>query len=157
MLGLYQSILLQKEVNADDSDEQMKLRLSGLVVKHNGKLKVYNPIYDQVFNQKWLNQELEKLRPYAETLSAWVESEYQDDSRLLRGQAFEEGWNWLVDKGLDLQNKFSIDEHRFLIASRVLDKRGTLTQADRQTIAMAEELLNTDSSRAIDSDEVFSG
>ncbi|NMG19449.1 substrate-binding domain-containing protein [Brasilonema bromeliae] len=141
MLGLYQSILRHKEIDADHSYEQMELRLSGLVVKHNGKLKVFNPIYKRVFNQKWLNQELEKLRPYAEALSAWVESQYQDDSRLLRGQAFEEGWSWLVDKGLDRQNKFSIDEHRFLIASRVLDKRGTLAEADRQTINTAEELL----------------
>ncbi|MBP5974285.1 substrate-binding domain-containing protein [Brasilonema sp. CT11] len=141
ILGLYQSILLQEEIDADPSYEQMELRLSGLVVKHNGKLKVYNPIYKKVFNQKWLIQELEKLRPYAEALSAWVGSHYQDDSRLLRGQAFEEGWNWLVDKGLDRQNKFSIDEHRFLIASRVLDKRGTLAEADRQTIEIAEELL----------------
>ncbi|KAB8329962.1 hypothetical protein SD80_032595 [Scytonema tolypothrichoides VB-61278] len=144
MLGLYQSILRHKEIDADHSYEQMELRLSGLVVKHNGKLKVYNPIYKRVFNQKWLNQELEKLRPYAEALSAWVESQYQDDSRLLRGQAFEEGWNWLVDKGLDPHNKFSIDEHRFLIASRVLDKRGTLTEVDRQTIGIAEELLRTE-------------
>ncbi|KAB8314144.1 hypothetical protein SD81_039800 [Tolypothrix campylonemoides VB511288] len=141
LLGLYQSILLQEEVDADNSYEQMELRLTGLVVKHNGKLKVYNPIYKQVFNQKWLNQELEKLRPYAETLSAWVESQYQDDSRLLRGQAFEEGWNWLVKKGLERNNQFSIDEHRFLIASRVLDKRETLAEADRQTIAVAEQLL----------------
>ena len=141
LLGLYQSILQQEEVEADKSDEQMELRLTGLVVKHGGKLKVYNPIYKEVFNQNWLNQELAKLRPYAQTLRAWVESQYQDDSQLLRGQAFEEGWNWLFYQGLDLQDKFSIEEHRFLIASRVLDKRGILAEAERETIKLAEKLL----------------
>ncbi len=141
MLELYQSILQQEEVNADNSYEQMELRLTGLVVEHDGKLKVYNLIYKEIFNQNWLNKELEKLRPYAEALRAWIESQYQDDSRLLRGQAFEEGWNWLVDKGLDLEDEFSIKEHRFLIASRVLDKRVTLAEAERETIKVAEKLL----------------
>ena len=141
ILGLYQSILLQSEVDADKSDEQMELRLTGLVVKHGGKLKLYNPIYKEVFNQNWLNKELVKLRPYAEALSAWVESQYQDDSHLLRGQAFEEGWNWLFYQGLDIQDKFSIEEDRFLIASRVLDKRGILAEAERETIKLAEKLL----------------
>ncbi len=36
-LGLYQQILQQGEITADDSSEQMELRLSGLVVKQNGK------------------------------------------------------------------------------------------------------------------------
>lgn len=141
LLTLYQSILEQGEVDADDVHEQIELRLSGLVDKHDGKLKVYNPIYKEVFNRNWIKQELKKLRPYAEALSAWVKYQYQDDSRLLHGQAFEEGWDWLVANGLDLQDNFSIDEHRFLIASRVLDKRGTLMETDRQTIKIAENLL----------------
>jgi hypothetical protein len=37
-LGLYQQILQQEEVLADDSPEQMELRLSGLVVKQQEKL-----------------------------------------------------------------------------------------------------------------------
>jgi hypothetical protein len=45
LLGLYQQILLQGGVAADDSSEQMELRLTGLVVKREGKLRVYNRIY----------------------------------------------------------------------------------------------------------------
>jgi len=41
------------EVLADGSPEQTELRLSGLVVQQHGKLKVYNRIYEQIFNQKW--------------------------------------------------------------------------------------------------------
>ncbi|HEY9740717.1 MAG TPA: AAA-like domain-containing protein, partial [Coleofasciculaceae cyanobacterium] len=63
LLGLYQQILQQREIAADDSSEQMELRLSGLVVKQNGTLRVYNRIYEAVFNQSWVNQQLAKLRP----------------------------------------------------------------------------------------------
>ncbi|MBD0347326.1 MAG: AAA-like domain-containing protein, partial [Coleofasciculus sp. Co-bin14] len=38
LLKLYEQILLQREIVADDSPEQMELCLSGLVVKQNGKL-----------------------------------------------------------------------------------------------------------------------
>lgn len=85
LLGLYQQILQQGEVAADDSPEQTQLRLSGLVVKQLGSLRVYNRIYTSIFNQIWVDTALSKLRPYAEALEAWVASNYQDKSRLLRG------------------------------------------------------------------------
>ncbi|MFP4411907.1 WD40 domain-containing protein, partial [Coleofasciculus sp.] len=56
LLLLYQQILHQGEVKAKDTPEQMELRLSGLVVKQQGKLRVANRIYEAVFNQKWLDE-----------------------------------------------------------------------------------------------------
>jgi hypothetical protein len=56
LLKLYQQILQQGEITANDTPEQMELRLSGLVVKHHGKLQAYNRIYQSVFNQEWLNK-----------------------------------------------------------------------------------------------------
>ena len=45
LLGLYQQILeLEGGIPADESYEQLRLRLTGVVVKRNGKLMVYNPI-----------------------------------------------------------------------------------------------------------------
>jgi len=64
LLKLYQQILQLGEVVANDSPEQIELRLSGLVVKQDGKLKVYNPIYQSVFNLAWVEEELAKLQPY---------------------------------------------------------------------------------------------
>jgi hypothetical protein len=49
------------EIEADDSADQMELRLSGLVVKQDGKLRVYNPIYESVFNEKWIKKTLTDL------------------------------------------------------------------------------------------------
>jgi hypothetical protein len=107
LLGLYQQILQQGGVVAEDSAEQMELRLSGLVVKQQGKLRVYNRIYELVFNPSWVEQALATLRPYAEVLEAWLASNRQDESRLLRGQALQDALSWSADKSLsDLDYQF---------------------------------------------------
>ncbi|RCJ40992.1 hypothetical protein A6770_36650 [Nostoc minutum NIES-26] len=117
LLVLYQQILQQEEVLANDSSEQMELRLSGLIVKEQGCLKVYNRIYQSVFNLNWVNQALANLRPYAELIELWLASNRQDESRLLRGQALKDANTWARDKSLsDL-------DYQFLAASEDLDKR----------------------------------
>ncbi len=49
LIRLYQQIWRQGEVTAHDTLVEMELRLSGLVVKQQGKLRVYNRIYQSVF------------------------------------------------------------------------------------------------------------
>ena len=63
MLTIYQKILLEGKIKADKSLEQIYLRLSGLVVKRKGALIIYNQIYEFVFNDDWVSQELEKIAP----------------------------------------------------------------------------------------------
>lgn len=58
LLLLYRKILLRREVKAFNQPEQMKLLLSGLIVKQQGKLKVANRIYESVFNQTWIDEAL---------------------------------------------------------------------------------------------------
>jgi WD40 repeat protein len=146
LLGLYQQILQHNEIATDDSPEQMELRLTGLVVKQSGKLKVYNRIYQSVFNLDWVEKQLADLRPYSETFKAWIDSDYQDESRLLRGQALQKAQTWAVSKSLsDL-------DYQFLNASLELQQREVereleaqkqankiLTQAN-QTLIKAEQL-----------------
>jgi hypothetical protein len=67
LLALYGQILHQGEIIADDSPEQMELRLSGLVVKQptgnrHAKpiLQVANRIYREIFNRHWLARQLGK-------------------------------------------------------------------------------------------------
>ncbi len=119
LLELYQQILQQRVgIAADISNEHMKLRLSGLVVKKQDKLQVYNPIYKKVFDKTWVNNELVKLRPlfYAEALRAWLESNRQDNL-LLRGKALQDALDWSVEKSL------SSEDNQFLNASRDLQMR----------------------------------
>lgn len=107
LLGVYQKILQQGAIVADDSPEQIELRLSGLVVCEEGKLRVYNRIYQEVFNLTWVEQQLKILRPYATELGAWVASDRQDPSRLLRGTALQEALTWADDRSLsDLDYQF---------------------------------------------------
>jgi len=55
LLLLYRKILQAKGVKVNQSPEQLELRLTGLVVRHRGKLKVYNPIYEAIFNLNWID------------------------------------------------------------------------------------------------------
>ncbi|MDX2228150.1 MAG: GAF domain-containing protein [Leptolyngbyaceae cyanobacterium bins.349] len=62
VLDVYQQVLKVGEIEAIDSPEQMELRLSGLVVKHTGKLRVSNRIYSTVFNPQWITKSLTDLQ-----------------------------------------------------------------------------------------------
>lgn len=57
LLQLYRQILQTGEVQATNQPEQIELRLTGLVVKQQGKLRVYNRIYASVFNQRWVDSQ----------------------------------------------------------------------------------------------------
>ncbi len=131
LLGLYQQIfslrssliktggdsLKAEGIAEDNSPEQMELRLTGLVVKRNGKLQVYNRIYQEVFNRDWVEKELAKLRPYSQALMAWLDANQRDESRLLQGQALQDALDWAKAKSL------SDVDYRFLAASQELDKQ----------------------------------
>jgi len=57
-LEIYRQILQKYQIVADDHPDQIALRLSGLVVKHQGKLKVCNYIYESIFNLDWIEKNL---------------------------------------------------------------------------------------------------
>ncbi|MBE8965485.1 AAA-like domain-containing protein, partial [Nostocales cyanobacterium LEGE 12452] len=141
LLGLYQQILQQGEIATDDSPEQTELRLTGLVVKRGGKLRIYNRIYAEVFKQEWCDKILANLRPYSDTFNAWVESERQDESRLLRGKTLHDAQEWAVGKSLsDL-------DYQFLAASQELEKRDVQKRLEaeeqaKQVLAQANHKAN---------------
>ncbi|MEG4225422.1 AAA-like domain-containing protein [Microcoleus sp. N9_B2] len=117
ILGIYQQVLQEIEIKSDDSQEQIELLLSGLVVRHEGILKVKNRIYQQVFNLQWVEKKLGNLRPYSQMLEAWVGSGQQDKSRLLRVQALKDAQSWAQGKSLsDL-------DYQFLAASQEIDRQ----------------------------------
>lgn len=130
LLGLYLQILENGAVPADDSPEKIELLLSGLVVKKQGNLQVYNPIYQEVFNLEWVEKQLKRLRPYADLLNSWVVSNYQDENYLLRRQGLVDAQIWAQGKSL------SNLDYRFLAASEELEKR------EVQTALIASEQAN---------------
>ncbi|MGI2904551.1 AAA-like domain-containing protein [Tolypothrix sp. VBCCA 56010] len=128
-LGMYQKVLQAGELAVDDSPEIMKLRLSSLVIKQSGKLKVYNRIYQSVFNNTWVEKELQNMRPYAEAFAAW-EASGRDSERLLHGDDLRNALTWA--NGRSLSDK----DYQFLVASQELE----LTQVQQRTeIALQQE------------------
>ncbi|WP_353813882.1 AAA-like domain-containing protein [Moorena sp. SIO3A2] len=130
LLELYQQVWQQGEVVANNSFEEGKLQLSGLVFKQRvgafPVLKVYNRIYHQVFNQDWIEQELAALRPYSEGFRAWVASGCQDESLLLRGKALKDAQAWAKRKNL------SYLDQQFLAASEKKGIEEQIAQLDRE-------------------------
>ena len=116
LLELYQQIRgasgKEFEITANDTVEQSELLLSGLVARREGKLRVYNKIYQSVFNLGWVENELRNLRPYSENFRFWVASGGKDESRLLRGKALVGAEKWAKNKNLSYQDR------EFLAASR---------------------------------------
>ncbi|NET05763.1 MAG: PAS domain S-box protein [Symploca sp. SIO2B6] len=145
LLELYQKILYRESVLADDSAEQMELLLSGLVVKRQGQLRVYNRIYQEVFNPDWVKAQLGYLRPYSYLLEGWVASQQCDESRLLRGKTLRDAQAWASGKNL------SNLDYQFLAASQDLDRKEVqqalearrIKEVEAQTIELAKtnELL----------------
>jgi WD40 repeat protein len=132
LLGLYQRILRDGEITADDGEDQSELCLSGLVVRHGGQLKVYNRIYQTAFDQEWIEEQLAVLRPYTESFTAWEKSK-EDTSRLLRGQALQEALNWAKDRNL------SADDQAFLYASQ--QEAIALEQEENFRLGKANKIL----------------
>ena len=61
-LRLYRQILKRSSIPVDDSRQQMELRLSGLVTLEAGRLRVFNRIYQTIFDCAWVAQQLKQLQ-----------------------------------------------------------------------------------------------
>ena len=153
LLTLYRQVWLAEQsrsqhqpIPANESPTQTELLLSGVVEKRSGYLRVKNPIYEQVFDLVWIDYQLDHLRPYAPLLNAWVESDCQDSSRLLRGNALREALDWTQRKSLgDL-------DYRYLTASQDLEqqeiqqklefeRQEAQRQLEQQRLVETQELL----------------
>ncbi|MEH2121356.1 AAA-like domain-containing protein [Nostoc sp.] len=126
LLDLYQRVWYSNGIDIDSSIEQSDLQLAGIGVKKERKLKVYNLIYQTIFNNLWIEKTLGSLRPYAENYRQWILSGKQDDSRLLRGNALVEASIWARDKSLGFQ------DGEFLAASRTLQRKEELAETEIQ-------------------------
>lgn len=134
LLGIYQQLLQGEAVPLDDSREQIELLLSGLVVRQGNHLAIKNLIYQQVFSRLWVNQQLSRLRPYADAINGWVASQRSDSSQLLRGQALLNAQQWAQDKSLsDL-------DYQFLAASQDAERQHIQQQLGEEEIRRLQEV-----------------
>ena len=135
LLDLYQQIWHSQGIDTDNSIEQSDLQLAGIVVKKNGKLKVYNQIYQTIFDGLWIEKTLASLRPYAENFRQWLLSGKQDKSRLLRGEALAEAETWVKDKSLGFEDR------EFLAASGTQEQEEKAIKIEAEAKQEAERQL----------------
>ncbi|MBD2616218.1 AAA-like domain-containing protein [Nostoc punctiforme FACHB-252] len=141
LLELYRQIRQAGKLKFQNTSEERELQLSGLVVKRDNCLTVYNPIYEQVFNEQWIDAHLGKLRPYSENFRFWVASGGTDESRLLRGKALQEAEEWAKDKNLSYQDK------QYLAASKEKEIQEKIA-AQEQEAALERERQDKEAAEA---------
>lgn len=117
ILKVYQLLLQQGVIAADESREQTELLLSGIAIKQQGELKIFNRIYQEVFNQEWVEKILNDQRPYAQEFNSWLASNSQKSSRLLEGSKLQAALQWARDKNL------TNEDYQFLSASQKSEQR----------------------------------
>ena len=136
LLRITEQILQHGFVYADESIEQRYILLSNLVVKRNGRLVFRNPIYQAIFNLSWVEQQLERLRPYGREVDRWVASKGEDTSSLLRGNTLKKAQAWAN------HHDISLDEYKFLNASQAQEQQESFRDMELKRLQEVEVRLD---------------
>jgi WD40 repeat protein len=123
VLGLYQQILHQETIPFADSPAHQQLHLSGVVRQQSGQLCCYNQIYTAIFNQQWVGQELQKIRPYAAQIEQWQANSIPEN--LLQGAELWSALAWAADRQLADQDLL------YLSSSQTLALQNATAELDR--------------------------
>ncbi|MEO0847118.1 MAG: CHASE2 domain-containing protein [Cyanobacteria bacterium J06648_1] len=142
ILEIYRQILLCDFIPRNNSIEHSELLLSGIVIDKQGNLVAKNPIYQKVFNLRWVENRLNELRPYSSQLDRWIDSKQQDESQLLQGIYLQQALNWANGK------KLSELDYQFLGAAQELaryqvEEKLNTEKNTRQKIEIALEASAT--------------
>ncbi|NBD33794.1 MAG: hypothetical protein GVY17_12735 [Cyanobacteria bacterium] len=128
-------------IPTDNSIEQTELLLSGLTVKENGFITVCNPIYEEVFNLSWIDQQLLAVRPYNTRLQSWLKSGCQDQSPLLKGSSLIRAQNWADGKSLsDLDYQFLAASQLYVNAESLGSKQNYAIKKSSHSVAKNKSL-----------------
>ena len=143
LLTIYQRILENDGIDINGSEEQVELRLSGIVSRQqDNQLNVSNPIYEQVFNQQWVAEQLFAISPYQNAIAAWSKSNRQDKSRLLRGEALAEAQNWSRKHNItDLERDFLQQSEMLVIKEQKRNKLAQETEFAQKKAEFATKKL----------------
>ncbi|NER39236.1 MAG: hypothetical protein F6J93_35675 [Oscillatoria sp. SIO1A7] len=164
LLVLYQQILQNSHLRANNSLEQTQLRLSGIVVKRDSRLHPSNRIYQEVFDRDWVEKTLASLRPYerywiekvlaslrpySESFKAWAATGGSDKSQLLRDRALQEALDWADGKNLSaLDYKFlaaslqlELDRERATLEARQIETELEIERKAKEATERAQQIL----------------
>lgn len=136
LLSMYQKIRLnlRKKIKAKNNSEEINLILSGLIIKRQNRLQVYNRIYSLVFDKKWVERELAELQPCSVELGEWLSSNKRDETKLLRGNKLQKVLEWADNR------MWSAHGYQFLIASLKLEVQALQSNLQEQKKLELEQL-----------------
>ena len=118
-LVTYQQILdadqhsLALEVLGDIS----RLKLTGLVDHLQGQVSPRCKLYRTIFNAQWVSSALNRIRPYAEQITHWLENPADVDHWLLTGESFSKAHQWAS------QHQLPNSDYQFLTACQHENQR----------------------------------
>ena len=134
LLKLYQRVLREGEVQTNDSPEEQELRLSGIVVKRAGKLKVHNRIYESVFSEVWVENALKSLKSKPETSEAEFLKTFAELERKLLVSQVE-----ILSRVDNETEEQRSAQALYEVLREVTTKVGQLLGADRTTIFLLND------------------
>ena len=116
-LATYSQMLSSEgeRLNVEDTDDYSRLYLTGLISVEHGVIRSRTEVYRQIFDESWLQAQLDARRPYAKQLQHWQLD--KNEQWLLNDQDLQDAKRW--SEGIHLPE---ID-HRFMAASQALMQR----------------------------------
>lgn len=146
LLKLYQQILRRGKIPAHNLPQHLELRLSGLIVKQEGHFIAFNRIYQTVFDQRWINQALETLKPRPTTPPRWnvvaIGLAVSLGLVSLRSLGFLQQWELTaLDQLMVLRPNEGPDKRLFLVTITERDVQSQ-PDAERGVLSLSDQSLN---------------
>jgi hypothetical protein len=141
LLNTYKDILDGKNIKFNSKNKAHRaLKITGLIVVEDNYMRIGNLIYKTVFNLNWVNEELTKLRFYAENYKNFLSLKEQGNGReekeLLYGAKFDDAWTLKEQLMRQDPNSISGQEMNFLCDSEKFweNAQGCLPNSDYKQV-----------------------
>ncbi len=134
LLGVYQRLLNHEIVMSSNTPEQRELRMLGLVTKQQGRLKIHNPIYQEVFDQAWVEKILDAIREQL----ARSEEDILKDFEVLERKLYTSQTEIIarIEDGQEVQDS---SKPLYEVLRDVTARVGYMVGADRTTIFLLND------------------
>ncbi|MEA5618261.1 AAA-like domain-containing protein [Cronbergia sp. UHCC 0137] len=143
LLEIYQYILKHGTFLGKEKEFESELRLSGLVVRRNGGLEVFNPIYQEIFNQDWVQEQLDTIRPYYQSFNLWLSSG-KNPAYLLTGEVLIHALAWKQNKSISKDDEQFLNDSKLTEQSHEFGKQLAIENEAKQILELAKQQADKD-------------
>ncbi|MEY3401041.1 MAG: hypothetical protein RLZZ86_656 [Cyanobacteriota bacterium] len=143
LLEIYQYILKHGTFLGKEKEFESELRLSGLVVRRNGGLEVFNPIYQEIFNQDWVQEQLDSIRPYYQSFNLWLSSG-KNKAYLLTGEVLIHALAWKQNKSISKDDEEFLSDSKLTEQSLEFGKQLAIENEAKQILELANQQAEKD-------------